>query len=134
MFIDIKFDDNFILEKLKYIIYDIDGNLIKKYDDNHINYISDDLDIVDTIIGYNIDYCIIEFYRLNNNIITDKINNKRHICLREMGKNFLNYVSYPSLSNIYKFIFGKYNNDIDELTMCKECYFEIIYNNCMKKR
>lgn len=121
MFIDINFN---------YIIYKIDGNLIKNNEDNDIY---NDLDLIDTIVGYNIDNLMIEYYKLNNININNKLNIKKKVCLREMGKTFLNYVYYPTLKDIYLFIFGKYDKKIDELTMCYNCYFEIIYNNYMRK-
>lgn len=77
---------------------------------------------------------MIQFYKLNILDIIDKLNIKKRVCLREMGKIFLNSIYYPSLKEIYKFIYGTYNNDIDDLTMCHNCYFEIIYNNTMRKR
>jgi hypothetical protein len=130
MFIDIKFNNELVLEKIDYIIFDIDGKLIKLNN----NDMCKDLEIVDTIVGYDIDYLMIGFYRLNNIDLIDKLISKKRVCLKEMGKIFLNNVNYPSLKEIYRFIFGYNNDNIDDLTMCHNCYFEIIYNNFMRKR
>ena len=137
MFIDFDYSD-LVINKLKYIIYDVDGKLIKKYnetDNNLIDYISDDLDLVDTVIGYNISTIIVDFYRLKNKIIIDKLNNKKKLCFKIIAKNYLKLLTTPSLPEIYNRIFkNNKEKNIDNLTMCSECYFEIIYNNCMNKK
>lgn len=138
MFIDFDYSDNLVINKLRYSIYNIDGKLIKNYNDddtNLIDYLSDDLDIVDTVIGYNISSIIIDFYRLKNKIIIDKLNNKKKLCFKNIAKNHLKLLTYPSLIEIYNCIFKNCKNiEKDNITICSECYFEIIYNNCMNKK
>lgn len=138
MFIDFDYSENLVINKLRYSIYNIDGKLIKKYNDddnNLIDYITDDLDLVDTVIGYNISSIIIDFYRLKNKIIIDKLNNKKKLCFKSIAKNHLKLITSPSLQEIYNNLFKNRNIvELDNLTICSECYFEIIYNNCMKKK
>lgn len=99
-----------------------------------IDELYQDLSNVKTIVAHNINFDIniilSECYRLNNNIIIDKIFSINKECTMDIGKKYMNQLRNPKLIILYKFLFNKpveqIHRALSDTKICADCYYKML--------
>ena len=98
---------------------------------------SEDLDLVDTIIGHNIKFdmnvLLSEFYRNDRQDLIEKFKTKKVICTMQVGKVVMKQYKFPKLIELYHFLFNEICNQehraLSDVIICAKCFFYISNNN-----